>query len=86
MDYLTHAECICMAFEEQSVYPPYGINDCNGKLESPDPDKYIQRIAREMQEEHRKGCKSFIIKWNTVRVTISLFLVLNFFPIAIYCS
>ena len=67
MDYLTHAECICMAFTEQSCYPPYGINDCNGKLECPDPDKYIQRIAREMQEEHRKGCKSFIIKWSTVR-------------------
>jgi len=67
MNYLTHAECICMAFEEQSAYPPYGINDCNGKLECPEPDTYIQRIARELQEEHRKGCKNFIIQWNTVR-------------------
>ena len=53
MDYLTHAESICMAFEEQSVYPPYGINDCNGKLECTDPNKYIQRIAKEIQKAIR---------------------------------
>ena len=67
MDYLKHAAFICISFEEQSIYPPYGINDCNGKLESPDPDKYIQRIAKEIQDAHEQGFEKLIIKWNTVR-------------------
>ena len=67
MNYLTHAECICMAFTEQSSYPPYGVNDCNGKLECPDPDKYIQRIAREIQDAHEQGFEKLIVNWNTVR-------------------
>ncbi len=65
MDYLKHAVFICDSFEQQTVYPPYGMDDCNGKLECPDK-RYIQRIARELKDVHEQG-KMFKIKWSTIR-------------------